>query len=497
MRNWLLGIVVVQLACTPAAKRATATSREASDAPSAETPQAVADVGSTTTDATPLEIGWATLPQRSAEAVRLNTQALELHKAENYNGAAAGFATAEAKSPDYDWPRYNAACAMSRLGETAAAREKVEALLLEDLPRFRRRLLDDADLQALRESPDGAALQAELPKISAAYANALQRGAPAMVYTERSGSDGDSTTTKHRAPYTDLRLGVYDHTTKRFVPMVPGVPRTYSGVLNVDKKRAIVAHGRLEMKDMWEVQPHRAEATLFSLEDFGDVVLEAKQVSPPKDVFYGFELWLGPDDALYGTRHGASYADSIDYLRWTGPRPKKIGWTGETGDLSRPTPPAEVPYDDPSVQVIDIAKAFYRRPHGAKVRRSKVSPEGAEAIALLPGHHKQLEVVASSDPMIFAVVSNTVRFTTDGGEEWTATTRLRHVIDLVDLHAGTATRLAKAKDYAHVVWAPDGTLFIDAPSGVSRYASGSTEPEHDVMPGVRFGTPPFPEVGGV
>jgi hypothetical protein len=99
--------------------------------------------------------------------------------------------------------------------------------------------------------------------------------------------------------------------------------------------------------------------------------------------------------------------------------------------------------------------------------------------------------------MIFVVASNTIRFTTDGAEHDSPTTRDRHVIDLVDMHAKTATRLAKASGYGHVAWAPDGTLFLDLPKGTIRYAPGSTEPHADVMPGVRFGTPPFPEVGGV
>ena len=374
----------------------------------------------------------------------------------------------------------------------------LESLLLEDLPTFRPRLLEDEDLQALRDSEDGKALLARLPKIMRAYTQSLERGAPAMLYTP-TGYEGLSDRRDQKSSYTDLRLGVYDHTTRRMVPMVPEVERAFSGVLDVAKKRAIVAHGRLQMKDMWEIQPHNAKATLFSLEELGKELLVAKNFSPKDDPYYGYEAWVGPDDSIYGTQHGVGYmSESIHYFHWTGKRRKEIGWTGELYGGPKPERPSEIPYDAPSVQVIDIAKAFYRRPTKAKVRRRSVEHEDIEGkLKLEPGHHADLEILASPDPMIIAVVSNAIRFTMDGGEEWEPYNRPRHVIDIVDLHEQKVTRLAKAKGYAHVVWAPDGTLFVDAPTGVTRYAPGSTEPVADVLEGVRFGTPPLPEVGGV
>ena len=395
------------------------------------------------------------------------------------------------------WPRFNGACASSRLGKIRAAAKELRALLREDLPRFRRRFFDDPDLETLRASEDGKALAGYIDRVAKEYVAALGRGAPAFMYKEREGEIGDYDDQRYQTPYYDLRIGVYDHEAKRFVAMVPQVGDAYSGVLDRGKKRAIVAAGKLERKDMWEVQPHRARAVLYSLENFGDVLATAKNASPPGDIFYGYEVWVGAEDVLYATRYSVGYAEQNDYIKWTGRRWKKIGWWGLTGDGYRDRRPEEFPNEDPSVKVVDLAEAIYRADTKASFRRGKVGYEGIEdKIKLEKGHHKQAAIYASPDPMIFVVVSNALRFTWDGAEYASPTTRDRHVVDLVDMHEEKATRLAKDKGYCHVSWAPDGTLFLDRPTGVFRYAPGSTEPEADVMPGVRFGTPPFPEEGG-
>jgi hypothetical protein len=450
---------------------------------------------------TPLYIGWAEIPSPpSDEAQRHNGVGLKLHRSGDYARALAEFGAARAASPQYTWARYNRACALSRMSLWAAAATELEALLREDFPTFRRRYLDDPDLAAVRDSVHGRSIDRLLPRLSAAYVEALDRSAPAFTYHERPDWLNDETDRRPQTPYTALRIGVYDHVTARFVPMVPKVGDAYSGLLDRERGRAIVATGQLRRKDMWEVQPHGAAAVVFSLRDFGDRVLEARHVSPPSTVFYGFELWLGNDDALYGAQYNLHYSMVDEYFRWTASGHRsKLGWTDGNGEQSL-DPPAEVPRGRPSLQVWELAQTFPRARTRAKLDRRvrTVGYEGtAASVQLEPGHHEEARIYASPDPMVFAVVSNTMRFSTDGGEEWTPTTRLRHVIDRVDMHNEVATRLAMAADYAHVAWAPDGTLFVDAPDGVRRYGPGSTKPIRDVPTGVRFGTPPFPEEGGV
>jgi len=443
----------------------------------------------------PPVVGWAEVPlPPSAEASRRNARALALHRKGDYAGALAGFEATLAVEPGHIWARYNRACALARLGRVRESAAIVRVLLHEDLPEFRRRMLDDPDLASMRAAPEGAELLASLPELAVAYADALARGAPAFVYVERDGWTGGELR-KARIPYTDLRIGVYDHATRRFVPMVPRVDGAYSGLLVLDRARAIVAAGELAMKDMWEVQPHRATATVFSLSDLGDTVLVADQVSPRGDVFHGFELWLGPDDSLYGAQYDVGYAPTVEYFRWTKAGRKQIGWTHED---DRRTPPKDMPSSRPSLEVVELAQANYAASIPVRLRAGELRHEGIEGtVKLAKGHHSMARTYASPDPLIFVIASNTIRFSTDGGEEHSPTTRERHVIDLVDMHTHTAARLAFARGYAHVAWAADGTLFLDTPTGVRRYAPGSTEPIADVLPGVRFGTPPFPEEGGV
>ncbi len=449
----------------------------------------------------PLSIGWETLPPSvTPEGASLNARALKLHRAGDYEGSLAGFMAAQEASPGHAWARYNAACALSRLGRTEEAAKSLRPLLLEDFPQFRRRLLDDEDLEALRTSPDGSRLAALLPRLAAAYDRALQRGTPAFTYRVRTGWKSEEDLENARTPYTGLRVGIYDHSTRRFVPMTPRAKGAYSGLLLRDRKRAIVATGDLEMKDMWEVQPDGARAVLFSLEDWGDALLRAKHVSPRDDVSYGFELWPGPDDTLYGVHYNVGYSLEHVYYRWTTQGRKKIGWTND--DTGETEPPAEVPLEGPSLEVIDIASASHPAPTGPTLIRKRrafsVGHEGIEGtLSLEKGHHHRAVIQASPDPMIFTVTSNTIRFSLDGGEEITPTTRDQHVVDRVDMHAKTVTRLAKDRGYAHVAWAPDGTLFLELPDRTLRYAPGSTEPVADVLTGVHFGTPPFPEEGGV
>jgi hypothetical protein len=440
-------------------------------------------------------IGWSSVPRPPPRAAtRANAEALVLHRKGDFEAALAGYDGALAIDPSHPWARYNRACALARLARVDEAAVAVRQLLLEDLPQFRRRFLHDEDLETLRDAPAGAELRVLLARIEEAYGDALDRGTPAFVYRERSGWIGE-TARSARTPYTDLRVGVYDHEQRRFVPMTPTVEHAYSGLLDRAERRAIVAAGELMMKDMWEVQPHAATATVFALDDFGDTRLAATDVSTPDDVSYGFELWLGPDDTLYGAQYNIGYAPQTDYFRWTPAGKTKLGWTHE--DTARLEPPQEIPMTGASLHVVELAQS--RSPGtAARLRGNRVSCEGVTgSVTLAKGHHDLARIHASADPLIFVVASNTIRFSLDGGEDHTPHTRERHVVDLVDMHTLTATRLASAPGYAHVAWAPDGTLFLDTPTGVVRYAPRSTEAEADVMPGIRFGTPPFPEEGGV
>jgi len=427
------------------------------------------------------------------EARRLNAAGMKAHRSGDFATSAQRFEQALAVSPDYALAEFNAACAHSRLGRIDQALTSMRELLRTDLAQFRARWLEDPDLEAARLSAAGIALTDELPALDAAYDDALQHGVFAFLYRPVAVKP-DSAASFHPLPHTPLRIGVYDGRTRRFVALVPPVARAYSGLIDRDSRRAVVAEGWLQMKDMWEVQPHGATATLFALDPVGEALFTAQRASS-RYLSYGFELWLGPDDSLYGAHYGVHYTEQVDYFHWTNEDPRHLGSTN-AGD-SQP-PPAQVPFDEASLHVVELAEVVAPKHPFATFERGVIRDElHQRRIKLERGHHAAASIIPSHDPDTFVVISNATRFTWDGAEEPDAFTRDRHVIDLVDAKTGTATRLAKGPGYAHVAWAPDGTLFVETPSETWWMIAGSVERHRDVMHGVHFGTPPHPESGGV
>ena len=136
--------------------------------------------------AQPVVVGWAKiLDPPTADAERLNREGLALHKQGNHKEAVVRFDASLAESPGFAWGRYNKACALSRQGRARESAALMEALLREDLPRFRPRFFADEDLSALRASPAGMQLEASLPKVAEAYGQVLARGVTAFTYESR------------------------------------------------------------------------------------------------------------------------------------------------------------------------------------------------------------------------------------------------------------------------------------------------------------------------
>lgn len=442
-------------------------------------------------------VGWAKiLDPPTADAERLNREGLALHKQGNHKEAVVRFDASLAESPGFAWGRYNKACALSRQGRAQESAALMEALLREDLPRFRARFFADEDLSALRASPAGMQLEASLPKVAEAYGQVLARGVTAFTYESRAewvGADPDEGRGDPQIPYKRLRIGLYDHETSRFVPMVPARRNVYSGLISREHKRAVVAHGQLRMNSMWEVQPRRAKSTLYSLENFGDVVQEVSGLSPRGEVYSGFEVWIGDADTIYGAHHDVSYAPTVHYFRWVDGKRKKIGWTH--GDFEdKQDPPSEVPVRSASLRVIDDAEIVENRSPSARlIRRRRIEFDGKPTeIELGAGHHEYAQIRSSPDPRVFVVLSRQLRAAGDWDEHMEPHMYDRHVVDLVNIEDETATRLAKGKGDASVAWAPDGTLYLEAGDNIRRYPGGEIDPRDDVIDGVYLELPSFP-----
>lgn len=501
-RSACLIVGSLALGCTPqvpaSSAAAVAADRQAPE-PDAETDSETVHASKPDRSVDALELGWAHDPnQVSDDALRLNKAALKLHAEGDYERALSDFEQAAAASPSYAWPRYNRACALSRLGKTKAATVELSRLLQQDLPTYRQRFLDDPDLDNVRASSSGKELLRRVPQIEAAYGVALQRGVPAFTYRTRRGWMSGEMNQTPLIPYRDLRIGVYDLQTRRFVPMLPKIARSYSGLLDRQRKRAIVATGVLAMESMWEVQPERARAAVYSLERFGTVLMESKRLDPVGGVFYGFNLRIAPANAVYAEQIGVSYANQRTFVLADRRGLTELGF--EHGDLPDTHPPPEHDPASAYLSVVEMAEAVYQPAPTVGVRGGKVSIGGATSIALSRGHHGSAQVYPSPDSSTLVVVSDQTRFSDDGAssdDEIAPEARDRHVVDRVDVDAGTVKQLSRGQGIVHVKWAPDGTLMLETSDGVRRYRPGELAFERDVPEWVHVGTPPFPEKGGV
>jgi tetratricopeptide (TPR) repeat protein len=166
-------------------------------------------------DPAPLAIGWTEiLGAPDAAAQQQHRKGLAQHEAGRCEAALASFERALAIEPDLAWARYHRARALACLGRSDDAVLELERLVLEDLPTFGPRWAGDEALAAVRATAEGQELDARLPAIREAYRQAIATGVPAMTYHAREPRDAEG---QPRIPQEDLRLGVYEPATRRFV----------------------------------------------------------------------------------------------------------------------------------------------------------------------------------------------------------------------------------------------------------------------------------------
>ncbi|MEM9192845.1 MAG: hypothetical protein AAGF12_26965, partial [Myxococcota bacterium] len=117
-----------------------------------------------------------------ARAQELNRDGLRAHSRRNYTESLAKFVAAAEADPNLDHARFNAACAATRGGDLAAAREHLETFL-RIAPGSVSRIFHDSDLDALRASEGfDAWLEAHMPEIE---------GAVRSIVFERRENGGD------------------------------------------------------------------------------------------------------------------------------------------------------------------------------------------------------------------------------------------------------------------------------------------------------------------
>lgn len=426
-------------------------------------------------DPAPLAIGWTEiLGAPDATAQQRHRRGLAQHEAGGCEAALASFEQALAIEPDSAWARYHRARALACLGRGDDAALELERLVLEDLPTFGPRWLGDEALAEARDTAEGQELDARLPAIREAYRQALATGVPAMTYHALEPRDAEG---QPRIPYEDLRLGVYEPATRRFVPAVPAVPNALAGAFDRQADRALVLAGELVQGDIWLVQARRLDVRVFDLADPGRVVLEAIDVDaryPETDqIRVAVEAAVEGDDARVTLRQ----------VGYDPTRTQSVHVTTNAIELTR----EHVPATSPHVHV-DANGAFadVPPPAGLSLAGGMLHVHSlAHPIALGPGHDP------SGHPHVARTLDDrwAIVFTEVAGCKETAFTR--HVLDRVDLEHGEATRLSAAATHAGVALGPDGSVYLDADGRVVRFPSGSTKPVADVLPGVRFALPHY------
>jgi hypothetical protein len=227
----------------------------------APTPAPVVTRATAEAPAAALEIGWThDLREQPKAARKRNSDALKLHRKGDYAGSLAGFDAAIAIAPDYALARFNRACALSRLGRTAEAAEVMAQLLRVDLPAFASRLDLDEDLAALRAAPEAAGLARLRAELTSAYAAAVARGMPALLYSTHVVV-GDANVAE--LPF-DHRAGVWLADTGRFVPVTPEVEASLGLVWSSDTATVTVLHGPIASM-YHQFYPGRLTVDVYSL----------------------------------------------------------------------------------------------------------------------------------------------------------------------------------------------------------------------------------------
>lgn len=185
----------------PSAAHAEASASEAGTSADVREPSSVAED-------TCADVGYDTVPlMPSSKARRLNAEALKAHRGGDYATALEGFRATLAESPGYDIVRFNAACALAKLGRLDEARQELAALLTADLPSYASKLRQDEDLAALR---DDAELRVLVGRVADCTREAAPVSVPLVAYR--------NVTSRGWA-----QAVVYRHETKRVVPVSPKV----------------------------------------------------------------------------------------------------------------------------------------------------------------------------------------------------------------------------------------------------------------------------------
>jgi hypothetical protein len=362
-------------------------------------------------------------------AQRANEDGLRAHREGRFDESLRLFREAAAAAPDHDLSRFNAACALARLGRLDEARRELGALLCRDLPTHAARLRTDEDLAPLRDDP---ALRDLIGRLETRYRAAT--GAPLVAYR----IDGDA------AVWT--QAVIYDHAPRRIVPVGPRL-----------RERGPGGGGTWPMVAMlFDPASARVLAVTYLGNDAEDPHLDRMRLRT-------FRAPLGEPEADGGA------PDYVPYLlagftpdgaiaRTQGFDAELLTWRVD-GRSFRPT---RDPFPPVHLEAGQIAWRIVREQAGHRVAGGRlVTPDGEIELGAGRGSMRHHALRVDQEAGIAVVAS---------GRWGDCGYRDRYVVDVVDLRARTSRRLLEGEGQVHVEIGPDKALYVQLLDGVRRYA---------------------------
>jgi len=423
-------------------------------APPAETAAAVADhlhepEGTEAPEALAVSVGWTERPPAPTDAqARAVQRALRTHSGGDYDASASAFRAVTEEAPDYGSARFNLACALSRTGDVAGAGAQIARLIEQDMPHYRHRLENDSDLEALRGSPTAAMIRARAAELEGEYETAVRQGAPAVAWGEGY-----------------VRAGVWVHSAGRFVPLGGSSRHSVAALTDVDHGVTVTVTKRADRTGDLEYafgvnvfDLYGARGRLVRSEPSG--ATQGEVVSRPEGAAGRFHVPLGMEqwnNAPWYTAADEGIGESLPRE----PPDRVFLYFGDFTGLRDPGFRNDVWYEGSTARY--------------SIRGNTLGREGAEDIELSRGHgvasHHQLVASRDGSKLLALSVSE-------------SRGRCSHVIDVVDLAAGTATEVTRGEGVAAARQGGDDALYVQAAETTRRledvgadFASADALPE--------------------
>ncbi|MGZ3453225.1 MAG: hypothetical protein ACXVEF_26720 [Polyangiales bacterium] len=494
MRLALL-LAIVCAAPVPLAVVASCRRSSSPSPPSGDVGVSASPSPSATLPAPPPTIGLAAMPSSpTKEALDANSEGFKAHKKGDYAASRALFEKALAASPDFALARFNRACALSRLGELAAAATDLRALLEADLRRFAPMLRGDPDLEPLRTSAEGRALDAHVKLLESLWAEARTRGVVAFLWRRVAYTRVTMDGTDWLAPSV-LRPGVYLQESKRFVPMTREIEGARAAVVDDTRTSAVfltslastslgcgvVCPGEVDRK---------VRIASFDGRDDG----AAKWIAAPV-----MEGWNGLELVLRPMPFGALAREepSVGSMPW-----HRFSIEGESIESAPVSAGPRWAYNYRGLQ-----RLFPRTASGISATAKELTTKAGTHVALEKEHQflkipptrdgerpfPQRSVLASPDGRLVVVVSNIDQCRCFLDEKNPGPSEvLAHAVSLVEPSSGRSWLLDAGDGMGDALFDASGALYVQTGETLKTWslATGAADPVSEpVMSGVLLATP--------